>query len=99
MPYVCIYKYLKKEVFSPPLFFHYKTIAHSILGTELPRLSICISYKHPILINLLLAYQKKSDAKSTHRSLHLNPSWLRDVHTHMEGSLDIPNTDSEGKSK
>lgn len=83
----------------PSSFFHYKTVAHSILGTELPRLSICISYKHPILINLLLAYQKKkkkSDAQSTHRSLHHNPSWLRDVYTHMGGSLDISNT---GKSK
>ena len=71
MPYVCIYMYLKKEVFSPPLFFHYKTVAHSILGTELPRLSICISYKHPILINLLLAYHKKKKKKRAMLSLHI----------------------------
>ena len=86
----------------PSSFSHYKTVTHSILGTEFPHLSVCISSKHLILINLLLAYQKKkkSDAHSTHRSLHHNPSWLRDVYTHMGGSLDIPNSDSEpGKSK
>ena len=81
MPYVCIYMYLKKEVFSPPLFFIIKLTQssgqrslnprdrdHSILGTEIPHLSICISYKHPILINLLLAYQKK---KKVMLSLHI----------------------------
>ena len=53
----------------PSSFFHYKTVAHSILGTELPRLSVCISYKHPILINLLLRKKKKRAMLSLHIGL------------------------------
>ena len=55
MTYVCIYIYLKKASFLIP-FFSLLIVAHSILWAELPRLPDCISYKRPILINLLLAY-------------------------------------------
>ena len=53
MPYICIHVYLKKAVFSPPAL---KWVAHSILRAEFTCLTTCISYKHPILTDLLLAY-------------------------------------------
>ena len=37
----------------------YKYVVHIILGAEPPRLPTCVPHKHPILINVSLAYQKK----------------------------------------
>ena len=44
------------SLFPPPLHLDYKIVAHLILEAEPPSLPVCISHKHPILINLFLAY-------------------------------------------
>ena len=65
MPYICICLLEEDGLFPSPPFFHYKIVAHSVLGAELLCLPACISYKHPILINLLLAYQKNKNKQKT----------------------------------
>ena len=63
----------------------YKNVVHGILGAVFLYLPICISHKHPILINLFLAYQKINKIKEgdgfsssiVSLSLHLSTyKWL-----------------------
>ena len=44
------------SLFPSPLSLNYKTVARLNLRAEPPRLPVPISDKHPILINLFLAY-------------------------------------------
>ena len=47
----------KKVIFSPPnSSFDYKNVSLSFLGPVLPCLPLCISHKHPMIINSLFAH-------------------------------------------
>ena len=49
----------------------YKYVVHIILGAEPPRLPTCVPHKHPILINVSLAYQKKKKKEKKNKGRRL----------------------------
>lgn len=66
------------RLFQLPLPLDDKTVAHQILGAELPCLPTCISHKCPILINLFLAYHFVSCwIPSVRRHEEPEPQWIQ----------------------
>ena len=87
-----LYPKIRKVVYSTPhFFFDYKNIALFVLSAVLPCQTICISHKHPLLINSLFAiFMLKrtwaSESSDTRWAVSIKRQWLWPKHCNRRPS-------------